>query len=85
MATSHLPTSICLWTPGYVIARGPRVVPLTGHNLVNGTFQLGVFLLLLPMVLGIWAGTLGKSSLMGESCPASPGFWFSNLYLFVLL
>lgn len=52
VATSHPPTSVYLCTPGYIIARGLRVVPLTGHNLVNDIFQLGLSLPLLPMVLG---------------------------------
>lgn len=65
----HLPQSACV--PQATSARGLRVVPLTGHNLVNDTFQLGLFLLLLPTVLGVWAGTQGKSRVVGESCPAS--------------
>lgn len=71
VATSHPPTSICLCAPGYIISRGPRVVPLTGYNLVNDTFQLDLFLLLPPMVLGVWAGTQGESRLVGDPCPAS--------------
>lgn len=78
MATSHPPTSVCLCTPGYILSRGPRVVPLTGHNLVNDTFQLGLFLLLLPVTLGVWAGTQGKFILTGEPCPVSMGPWRSN-------
>lgn len=79
MATSHLPTSLCLCTLGYIIARGPKIVPLTGHNLVNGTFQLGLFLLLLPH--GAWG--LGRDP-WGGPFPASLGFWFFNLHLSAL-
>lgn len=68
VATSHPPTSICLCAPGYIISRGPRVVPLTGYNLVNDTFQLDLFLLLPPWCLG-----------SGQGPRVSPDWWGTHV------